>query len=444
MQTPIPAAAWLYRDNGAENEVCTRKIFPVYSTTSRAGKAMTGTLGDLIPPDKRVLWVSSCGGHLAELKKMADLYPELDSRSMWVTFNTPQARSMLSGRNVQFIPSIGTRDAWGTLHTILAAYRILRSGSYHYVVSTGAAVAVSFLPLAAWMGVQALYVESLARTHAPSATGRLLRLFPGVQTYTQYERWANDRWKYSGSVLDNWDTRLRGRRTAVRNVFVSLGTIQPYRFDRAVDAVRAVLPDDCSVTWQLGATSRDDVPGTTHSELPWEQMGQLIRDSDAFVCHAGVGSVLQALDNGAVPLLAVRSARQGEHVDDHQEHFAREILRRGLGRILPLSGDAGGALQQIAQWEPLRQEELEAARELPPLPVLESQLRSFRYRGPGQAKRTAVPAAPHRGRSADPAAAVASTAGTVSERQLRAAGEADSPVPHHKAQADSHNVGLHG
>lgn len=346
---------------------------------------MTATLGGLIAPGKRVLWVSSSGGHLAELKKIADLYPDPDPESMWVTFDTPQAQSMLAGHNVHFISPVGTRDVLGTLRTLLTAYRILRSGSFDYVVSTGAAVAVSFLPVASAMGVRALYVESLARTHAASTTGRILGLFPAVRTYTQYERWANDRWKFAGSVLDNWEVRSRGGGTPVKNVLISLGTIQPYRFDRAVDAMKAMLPDDCSVTWQLGATSRHDLRGAAHRELPWVEMGQLIREADVFVCHAGVGSVLQALDNGAVPVLAVRSAHYGEHVDDHQEHFAREILSRGLGRALELSGSGNGVLDEVAQLEPHKSVGKGAATALPPVSVRvgADQLRSFWSRGRG-------------------------------------------------------------
>lgn len=396
--------------DGAENEVCVRifRPHPVFVRLLRDGKIVTGTLGGLIAPGKRVLWVSSSGGHLAELKKIADLYPDPDPESMWVTFDTPQAQSMLAGHNVHFISPVGTRDALGTLRTLLTAYRILRSGSFDYVVSTGAAVAVSFLPLASAMGVRALYVESLARTHAASTTGRILGLFPAVRTYTQYERWANDRWKYAGSVLDNWEVRSRGGGTPVRNVLISLGTIQPYRFDRAVDAMKALLPDDCSVIWQLGATSRHDLPGAAHREFPWVEMGQLIREADVFVCHAGVGSVLQALDNGAVPILAVRSAHNGEHVDDHQEHFAREILSRGLGRALELSGSGNGVLDEVAQLEPHKSVGKGAATALPPVSVrvgAADQLRSFRSHGPRQPRRAVAQVPQHNGVSLDSRAA---------------------------------------
>lgn len=356
-------------------------------------------LGDLIESGKRVLWVSSCGGHLAELKKIADLYPGSDARSLWVTFDTPQARSMLSGRRVQFIPAVGTRDGLGALRTLLTAKKILENGSFDYAVSTGAAVAVSFLPLASAMGIRALYVESLTRTHAPSLSGKLLSFFPAVDTYTQYQRWASDRWKYAGSVLDNWEASPRGHNIPVKRVVVSLGTIPTYRFDRAVDAVKEMLPAECSVTWQLGATSRLDLPGTTFTELPWVEMGNLIRESDAFVCHAGVGSVLQALDNGTIPLLAVRSAENGEHVDDHQSYFAQEILRRGLGRVLELPGGGRGELHDVAQLEPRMQAELlDAASPRPVTASVRPGQQTFWHRGPKSPKITVPQGSGHHAR----------------------------------------------
>lgn len=311
-------------------------------------KDAKGGLGGLIGSGKHVLWVASCGGHLAELKKMADLYSSKNVESTWVTFDTPQSRSMLNGLNVHYISRIGTRDAKGTLQALVAAYSILRGGTYDCVVSTGAAVAVSFLPLATMLGAEAIYIESLTRTQGASTTGKILRRFSAVRMFTQYESWSDSRWKFVGSVLDGWEMPLRPEGGANR-LLVSLGTIRPYRFDRAVNAVISVLPEGCSVTWQLGATTRRDLPGEVHEEVGWEDMGRLIQEADIYVCHAGVGSVLQALDNGVMPVLAVRSAREGEHVDDHQSFFAQEIVRRGLGTVLDLSGNGPGSLQRAEE-----------------------------------------------------------------------------------------------
>jgi len=297
--------------------------------------------------------VASCGGHLAELKKMAELYEDLGVDSQWVTFDTPQSRSMLEGASVSYVPRIGTRDGAGTLRALATAYRILRGRPFDYVVSTGAAVAAAFLPMAAMFGMEAIYVESLTRTQGASMTGRILQRFPALRMYTQYESWADSRWQYAGSILDTWEAGP-GPHREVQRILVSLGTIRPYRFDRAVDAVLAARPDGSLVTWQLGATIRPDLPGVSHEELAWADLGRMIRESDVFVCHAGVGSVLQALDNGVVPVLAVRSARYGEHVDNHQALFAEEMVRRGLGKVLDSSEAGKAVLQQAAALVPRR------------------------------------------------------------------------------------------
>jgi hypothetical protein len=112
-----------------------------------------------------------------------------------------------------------------------------------------------------------------------------------------------------------------------------------------------------------------------------------------------------------VPLLAVRSALNGEHVDEHQNHFAQEILRRGLGRVLELSGSDNGVLEEVARLEPHKPADKRAATALPPMPVLVrgGQLRSFRSRGPGQPKRAATPAPPHHAVSVDSGVAGTST-----------------------------------
>jgi UDP-N-acetylglucosamine transferase subunit ALG13 len=327
------------------------KQCPAPRHRDEAVTAMMPGLGNLLEPGKRVLWVASCGGHLAELKKIADLYSRAGLQEKWATFDTPQSRSILEKADVLYLPRVGTRDAKGTLQALVSAWRILRHDSYDYVVSTGAAVAVPFLPLAAMLGAEAIYIESLTRTHGPSTTGKILERFPQVRTYTQYETWSDPRWRYAGSVLDNWKVRRRPYHK-VRQVMVTLGTIQPYRFDRAVDAVARRLPEGCSVVWQLGATTRNDLAGAVHSDLAWADMNRLIQESDVLVCHAGVGSVLQALDNGVVPVLAVRSASLGEHVDDHQGSFAHEMIRRGLGKVLELSEDGTAVFQEAAELEP--------------------------------------------------------------------------------------------
>lgn len=295
----------------------------------------------------KVLWVSSTGGHLAELMRIEqELRPGPDS--LWVTFDTPQSQVLLAGRRRRFVDYISPRDIGGTLRGAGTLYRILQQERFDYCISAGAAIAVSGLPLAALRGIRTYYVESVARSQGPSLTGRMLALAPRVRTLSQYEGWSSGRWPYAGTVLDSFAVTDRLPAQAPRKILVTLGTIRPYRFDRAVDAVLSVLAAGDQVTWQLGSTSRTGLPGTTVTETSPDELADLARASDVVVSHAGVGSLLQLLGLGHVPVLAVRSKRHGEHVDDHQEQIARAMIRRGLGCGLDLEHPSRQSLAAAA------------------------------------------------------------------------------------------------
>jgi UDP-N-acetylglucosamine--N-acetylmuramyl-(pentapeptide) pyrophosphoryl-undecaprenol N-acetylglucosamine transferase len=68
--------------------------------------------------------------------------------------------------------------------------------------------------------------------------------------------------------------------------------------------------------------------------LPLEEVHELIRTSSVVVSHAGVGSALTVLELGRTPIVCARSARHGEHIDDHQadltdylSHHPRVVVR---------------------------------------------------------------------------------------------------------------------
>jgi UDP-N-acetylglucosamine transferase subunit ALG13 len=173
---------------------------------------------------------------------------------------------------------------------------------------------------------------------------------PGVRCLTQYRSWSRPGWSYDGTILDGWERTERDTGEPIRHVTVSAGSIRPYRFDRLIDAVLQRVSEEQDVTWQLGATEREGLRGDVHESLPWSELGDKIRSSDVYVCHAGVGSVLQALENGTIPILAVRSAVEHEHVDDHQGQLAREIVSRGLAIELDLSRPTGREFAEACRY----------------------------------------------------------------------------------------------
>lgn len=113
------------------------------------------------------------------------------------------------------------------------------------------------------------------------------------------------------------------------STFVSVGNAtQPFR--RLLDGVAAIareLPQPVFV--QSGSTP---FQAEGCAGAPFLAMGEFeshVRRSTLLITHAGAGSVITAVRAGKVPVVLPRRVRFGEHVDDHQVEFARELAAAG-------------------------------------------------------------------------------------------------------------------
>jgi UDP-N-acetylglucosamine--N-acetylmuramyl-(pentapeptide) pyrophosphoryl-undecaprenol N-acetylglucosamine transferase len=282
---------------------------------------------------RRVLLVASTGGHLTQLRTFADELAPKQQR-VWLTHQTPQSESLLSGERVEYVPYVGSRDVKGAASAVPAATRVLREHGITEVISTGAALAVSAFVAARARRLKTTYIESFARFDGPSLTGRLVSAIPGVQLRTQHAAWASRRWSKVDSVLDvaarrtvqALPTDASGSRTGPLQVLVTVGTVRAYRFDSLVQKLSEVLPADAEVTWQLGATADGaEVRGRVLTEMPESELLEQARRSHVVVTHAGVGTIISLLAMGVPTVVVPRRAYRGEHVDDHQQQIANAL-----------------------------------------------------------------------------------------------------------------------
>lgn len=282
---------------------------------------------------KKLLLVASTGGHLSELARLA---PGLGASpdSVWVTFDSAQSRSLLNGCRRIFVPYVRPRDYRGVLRTASIIKRILSHEDFDGVVSTGSAVALSALPLASLKGLPSVYIESVSRVNGPSLSGRLLAASRLVEVRTQHPSWANGQWRTHPSVFSSFQSAPRDA-PDTPSLFVTLGTIQGYRFDSLVDAVLASgLADDRTV-WQLGYTyGRTDLPGIVHEQMRSADFHAAAANADVVVTHAGIGNLLSFLDNGIYPVLVTRRKSRKEHVDDHQMQIAELASLLDIGEAV--------------------------------------------------------------------------------------------------------------
>lgn len=287
-----------------------------------------------LPPRPRLLLIASTGGHLAQLCRIATLV-DASEDSTWLTFDAPQSRSLLAQwRDVHYVPYVKPRDFGGVLRTLVYSRRLVRTNRYDSVISTGAGVAL-VLPFLRASGLRAIYVESVSRVQGPSLTGRVLAAWPWIERRSQHRHWSSRRWPFEFTLLEQFCRRSidQPRPDRPLRIFVTLGTIQPYRFDDALQAVQDLCRADDKVVWQVGVSTGLSLQGLQHETMPRELFIKCALEADVVVTHAGVGTVLDLFELGIFPIVLPRRAANGEHVDDHQQQIANELQGRGLGLV---------------------------------------------------------------------------------------------------------------
>lgn len=108
-------------------------------------------------------------------------------------------------------------------------------------------------------------------------------------------------------------------------IFATCGS-SPFAFDRMMRALEALPAPELIV--QHGP-SPPPPSVEAYSFLPFGRMVELMAQADIVVSHAGVGSIMCALEAGHVPVVFPRLKSYSETVDDHQAELASALAERG-------------------------------------------------------------------------------------------------------------------
>ena len=108
--------------------------------------------------------------------------------------------------------------------------------------------------------------------------------------------------------------------------FVCVGNaVQPFtRLLDAVDRLAVKLPQPVVV--QFGAAENwEGINCEGVDFLGMHEFEKHAEESLVTIMHAGAGSIIHALQAGKVPVIVPRRFSNGEHVDDHQVEFCRQL-----------------------------------------------------------------------------------------------------------------------
>lgn len=274
----------------------------------------------------RTLFVATHGGHVSELHGLRERI-DGSADAVWITNQHPQTERLLADESVRHVPFIGTRDIGGVLRALPDALATMRGRRFDRVVSTGSAIALAYLPMAALFRIPAHYIESATRVNAPSVTGRILSWVPGVSTWWQHQQ-PPRRWKALPGLYAHF-ARETGGCAAVERVVVTVGTTD-YCFRRLISRLVEIIPAGVEVFWQVGSSDVSGLDIDAHTIVDADTLRRQIDAADAVVTHAGAGSLLQSLESGHIPVYVPRRRSFGEQVDDHQVELAEWADRAGL------------------------------------------------------------------------------------------------------------------
>jgi len=143
---------------------------------------------------RKVLFVCSSGGHLAQLLELEHWWKDHDCH--WVTFDLPDARSRL-GDDFTAAHYPTTRNLPNALRNLKLALTVMKDFKPDVVISNGAAVAVPFFLEAKRRKIPTVFIEVYDRIDSRTMTGRLVK--PIATSFLV--QWPEQQQLYKGSTL---------------------------------------------------------------------------------------------------------------------------------------------------------------------------------------------------------------------------------------------------
>lgn len=188
---------------------------------------------------------------------------------------------------------------------------------------------------------------------------------------------------------------------AVSLLFVSVGT-DHHPFDRLLGWVRDWACDH--PRWELqvqhGLSADPGLgggAGTAFAFCDHDRLQELLGLADAVVSHGGPATITEARRYGHVPVVVPRDPTLGEHVDGHQQAFARRLGAAGLVHLAQTRAEFVAALDGVTAAPPTPAQRAAglATRAVPPGvhgvgAAVEDVVRSRPRRGAGRAHRWSV------------------------------------------------------
>ena len=125
---------------------------------------------------KKILFISSVGGHLTQLLQLKPLFDECNY--IIVTEKTKITKSMKTKFPMRFLPygarNYPLRYFFKFTYNVIKSFGIFISFKPDYIITTGAHTAVPMCYIGKLFRKKIIYIESFAKTSSPNLSGRII------------------------------------------------------------------------------------------------------------------------------------------------------------------------------------------------------------------------------------------------------------------------------
>lgn len=120
-------------------------------------------------------------------------------------------------------------------------------------------------------------------------------------------------------------------------IFVTVGTHEQ-QFNRLIEEVDK-LKEDGTITEdvfiQTGFSTYEPKHCQWSKLISYKEMNRKIKEAGIIITHGGPASFIAPLQIGKIPIVVPRQEKYGEHVNDHQLEFAKNVEKRNKN-IIPV------------------------------------------------------------------------------------------------------------
>lgn len=119
--------------------------------------------------NNKICLVSSCGGHLTEIRALSSIY------SKYEHFYVLNDKAILAGdmQNKTLFITHSERD-WKFFINLWEAFRLILKEKPSVFISTGAGLIIPICLVGKLFGIKTIYIETFASVDKPTLTGRVM------------------------------------------------------------------------------------------------------------------------------------------------------------------------------------------------------------------------------------------------------------------------------